>query len=242
MLLLRVPNPEGPPFEPGELFSSAEAGAWYDPSDVATLWKDTGGTDPVTAPGDAVARIDDKSGNGRHLTQDTVANRPTYQVDASDKSYLLFDGVDDYLALSWAQPLPFDRVSAVRQISWTVGRRIYAQGSSGLLLQRLSSPEITIHDGINDVVKTGDLALGANGIVTEKHVANAQMIAINNGSYVGGNAGANTMAGTFAVGAANGGSSASNIRIYGMLMREPLTDGEISKARAWLAGKAGVNL
>jgi hypothetical protein len=70
--------------------------AWYDPSDLTTLWKDTAGTDPVTADGDAVARIDDKSGNGYHWLQATAANRPLYKT-AGGLHWLLFDGVNDAL-------------------------------------------------------------------------------------------------------------------------------------------------
>lgn len=40
--------------------------AWYDPSDLSTLWSDTARTTPATVDG-LVRAIDDKSGNGRHL-------------------------------------------------------------------------------------------------------------------------------------------------------------------------------
>lgn len=240
MHVLRIPYPEAPPFDPAQLFSSNEAGAWYDPSDLATLWKDTAATDPVTAAGDAVARIDDKSGNGNHLMQSSAETRPTYQTDSAGNAYLSFDGSDDTLNVALALGYPFDRISAIQQIGWSLGRRILAHGPS-LLLQRLGSPQITIHDGINDVVRTSDLAVGTNGIVTERHVANAQQIAINNGQYVTGDAGASTPGATFSIGADPAGASASNIRCYGLLIRSgSLTDGEVSRVRAWLADKAGV--
>jgi hypothetical protein len=75
--------------------------AWYDPSDLSTMWKDTAGTDPVTADGDAVARIDDKSGNARHLTQGTAANRPLYKT-AGGLHWLQFDGTNDQLSVNSA--------------------------------------------------------------------------------------------------------------------------------------------
>lgn len=58
---------EAGPFDPANLFASNEAGAWYDISDLGTLWSDTAGTTPATVDG-LVRRIDDKSGNGNHLT------------------------------------------------------------------------------------------------------------------------------------------------------------------------------
>lgn len=75
---------------------SLSPAAWYDPSDLSTLWKDTAGTTPVTADGDAVARIDDKSGNGRHLLQATSGKRPLYKTSGG-LSWLQFDGSDDHL-------------------------------------------------------------------------------------------------------------------------------------------------
>ena len=70
-------------------------GAWYDPSDLTTVWQDAAGTTPATA-GDPVGRIDDKSGNGNHATQSTATARPTLQTSGG-LYYLDFDGVDDYL-------------------------------------------------------------------------------------------------------------------------------------------------
>ena len=81
------------------LFANDEQGAWYDPSDLTTLFQDTAGTTPVTTAGQTVARMDDKSGNGNHATQPTAAARPTYQTDGTYR-WLSFDGVDDTMGTS----------------------------------------------------------------------------------------------------------------------------------------------
>lgn len=52
--------------------------AWYDPSDLTTLFQDDAGTVPVTAPGQPVGRMLDKSGNGNHATWATATAKPTY--------------------------------------------------------------------------------------------------------------------------------------------------------------------
>lgn len=80
------------------MFGSGEQGAWYDPSDLSTMYQDAAGTIPVTAVGQPVGKILDKSGRGNHATQGTTTRRPTLQQDASGKYYLSFDGVDDYLS------------------------------------------------------------------------------------------------------------------------------------------------
>lgn len=70
-------------FSPLSLFAASEPGAWYDPSDLTTLFQDSAGTTPVTAAGQPVGRIKDKSGNGFHATQTTAEARPTYQADVT---------------------------------------------------------------------------------------------------------------------------------------------------------------
>lgn len=87
---------------PLSLFAAGEQGAWYDPSDLTvakvgwaaangtagfmtahpqhTLFQDAVGTTPVTALGQPVGRMLDKSGRGNHLTQATAAARPTLEA------------------------------------------------------------------------------------------------------------------------------------------------------------------
>ena len=50
-----------PVFSVASLFSDGEAGAWYDPSDLSTLFQDTAGTTPVTTSGQTVGLVLDKS-------------------------------------------------------------------------------------------------------------------------------------------------------------------------------------
>ncbi len=59
------------------MFGSGEQGVWYDPSDLSTMYQDAAGTIPVTAVGQPVGKILDKSGRGNHATQSTTASRPT---------------------------------------------------------------------------------------------------------------------------------------------------------------------
>jgi hypothetical protein len=49
------------PFDPRDLFSAGEQGAWYDPSDYSTLFTDSAGTTPVTAVEQFVGLMLDKS-------------------------------------------------------------------------------------------------------------------------------------------------------------------------------------
>ena len=60
------------------MFSRGEPGAWYDPSDMSTLFQDSAGSTPVTAVEQPVGRMLDKSGRGNHATQATTTKRPVY--------------------------------------------------------------------------------------------------------------------------------------------------------------------
>lgn len=93
----RVQSGTSKPFDPSSLFAAGEAGAWYDPSDLTTLFQDTASTTPVTTVGQSVALMKDKSPNGIHLAQSTSTSCPTLQQDANGNYFLLFDGVDDYM-------------------------------------------------------------------------------------------------------------------------------------------------
>jgi len=69
-------GPLAKPFSPLSLFAAGEQGAWYDPSDFTTMFQDSAGSTPVTAVGQSVGRILDKSGRGNHASQATAASRP----------------------------------------------------------------------------------------------------------------------------------------------------------------------
>lgn len=66
-------------FTPERLLEKGEQGVWYDPSDTTTLFQDSAGTTPVTASGQPVGLMLDKSGRGNHATQPTAASRPIYR-------------------------------------------------------------------------------------------------------------------------------------------------------------------
>ena len=62
-----------PVWSPADLFLEGEQGAWYDPSDLTTMFQDSLGTTPVTADGQPVGLILDKS-QGLVLGPELVTN------------------------------------------------------------------------------------------------------------------------------------------------------------------------
>jgi lysophospholipase L1-like esterase len=85
-------------FNPRSLFTAGSAGAWYDPSDFSTLFQDTAGTIPVTAAGQVVGKMLDKSGNGLDLVAPSNPLRPTLQV--VNGGYALVGAAAEYMTRS----------------------------------------------------------------------------------------------------------------------------------------------
>lgn len=74
--------------------------SWHDASDASTLYDATSGGSLVVADA-AVARFEDKSGNGYHLINATSAQRPLRKTSIQHShDCLLFDGTDDRLRSS----------------------------------------------------------------------------------------------------------------------------------------------
>ena len=85
-------------FSPASLFAGGTEGAWFDPSDIDTLFQVSDGTTPVTVATNPIGYFGNKSGNDIHATQATVARRLIYQT--SPKNHLLLF-TDIKKALVW---------------------------------------------------------------------------------------------------------------------------------------------
>lgn len=83
-------------FTPASLFVGGYAGAYFDISDIASLKQNSNGTGAVTADGDPVGYVADKSGNGKNIVQPTAGKRPIYRTSGG-LAWLDFDGVDDFI-------------------------------------------------------------------------------------------------------------------------------------------------
>ena len=81
---------------------------WYDLSDLTTLFQDSAGTTPVTALGQPIGRILDKSGAGNLAVQVTAGSRPLWQ-----RSFAAFDGVDDSWSTATIDFTSTDKVTVI---------------------------------------------------------------------------------------------------------------------------------
>ena len=75
-----------------KLFANNEQGFFYDPNDLSTMFQDAAGTVPVTASGQPVGLIRDKSGNNNHAFQLNSASRPILQQTPRFGNELVVNG------------------------------------------------------------------------------------------------------------------------------------------------------
>lgn len=146
------------------LFANNEKGVWYDPSDFSTMFQDAAGTTPVTAVGQPVGCILDKSGRGNHATQATATSRPTLQQDSGGRYYLLFDGVDDWLQTGSIDFTSTDKMTVV------AGVRKLSDAAVGIPLE-VGTDTGTVNGSFmlvypNDPSLTNTWRLGARGSAT----------------------------------------------------------------------------
>lgn len=246
-------------FSPSSLFAANEQGVWYDPSDLTTLFQDTAGTTPVTAAGQSVARINDKSGRGNNATQATAGNRPTYQVDGNGRGYLSFDGADDFLLTGTITP-------GVDKMQVFAGARKQSDAASAVIVEasisassnngamRLAAPfgaaaNYAYHSrGTVDAIPTsassfaspnlsiltglGDIS-GDSAILRINGSVAAQ-VTTDQGT-------GNYLAYPLYIGRRGGTSLAFNGRLYGLAVRygANLSSTQINQMEAWMNGKTG---
>ena len=149
-------------FLPSDLFAASEKGVWYDPGDITTLFQDTAGTIPVTASGQTVALMKDKSGNGIDATQSDATKRPTFNIyPDTDYGYLNFDGTNDFMVTG---NLTFAATS-VSTMTATVGVQVDTGATGSRIVIELGTDTSTSNGSfyITAPSTAGDHSFGLRG-------------------------------------------------------------------------------
>lgn len=243
------------------LFSASEPGAWYDPSDMSTLFQDSAGTVPVTDVEQPVGRILDKSGRGNHAFQATATSRPVLQQDASGRYYLSFDGVDD-----WMKTNSID-FTATDKMTVFAGVRNLASGNNQILAELSTSATTNngsfsvwapipftnasyayVSKGTTDAAAsaaanlypapTSNVFTGHGDIAGDlvRLRINGSQISQNTGDQGAGNYGNYPLF----IGRRGGQTNPFNGRIYSLIIRgAQSTEQQIASAEAWVNTKTG---
>jgi hypothetical protein len=250
-------------WSPLSLFESGEQGVWYDPSDFTTMFQDSAGTTPVTAVGQPVGKILDKSGRGNHATQATATARPVLQQDGNGKYYLAFDGVDDSMATAAVNFTSTDKISVFAGVRKLVD-------ITGILLELSANSNATNPGSIGvfapggntptfDFRTTGTTELNGGKsteaapvtrVLTSLHdiggtTSATELAARVNGveaslSYINGAGSGNFGNYPLYIGSRGGSSFHFNGRIYSLIVRGALSDAaQIAAAEAYVNSKTG---
>jgi hypothetical protein len=223
---------------------------WLDAADASTVYDATSGGNLVSNGG-AIARWNDKSGNGRNITQATSGNRPVFNTNALNGLSLVNCGSDDFLSSTATHNIGTTSVIAAvfrpntlatsDNLDFVTGGTagnnldthiLYRKGDTPVSLNLFSGNVLT---GTNPlVVNTPSLAIG---------VTNGSSSSIrHNGSVIAsGNAGAQAWNSGVLIGKSAATTSYVNAAYAEVvLISGPSTQNNIEKIEGYLAWKWGL--
>lgn len=248
-------------FTPAALFANSEAGVWYDPSDLTSMYQGRTGT-TAAAVDSPVGQLLDKSGNGNHAVAPTDAARPILR-ESGGLYYLEFDGTDDGLSVATFNMSSTDKLSIftgldkdsnssqiVCELSSTVGTNTgtFFVVSGEDLVARYNS----ISRGSASVIGTQSAKFTATGyapdtaIITAQHDISGDLSTIRRNGVAGTDGTADKGAGNFGsytlfIGSRNNSSLRFSGNLYGLVIRGALT-ADVTNIESWMAAKTGVTL
>lgn len=233
-------------FTPAVIFASGATGAWYDPSDLSTLFQDTAGTNPVTASGQTVALMLDKSGAGWHVQQATAASRPVFQ-ESGGLRWLDYDGVNDRLQppsarSPLAQPLTMWSAARLNTSPPAALRALYDSFTgTNRITTYVNTSGVLVSQGVG-TFGTQAMTSAADFVCSVRFDNTNSSQQVDNGSVVSGSIASAVSPDGFNVGSSQGARFWDG-RIYGIV----IAGGDQlaaygSQTKAWLAAKQGRTL
>jgi hypothetical protein len=229
----------------GGLFANGEQGAWYDPSDFSTLYQDSAGTTPVTAVGQPVGKMLDKSGRGNHATQPTAINRPVIQIDGNGKHYLAFNGTNSWMStgnFGLVQPTVMHIGLLASSVTTFVVDGLTLNSGSVIPALESSGNTTRLYGGSGDAYSAQALTLSIPHIITTTQNGNNSFVRLDKveGTHYTGAGMTSAMGGlTIGVGG-NGTSLFFNGNIYSLIVRGALSsNAQISSAETYANSKTG---
>lgn len=237
-------------FSPAALFAAGEVGAWYDPSDLSTLYQDDALTIPATSVDDPVGGIRDKSGRGNHAKQSTPTARPLLKQDANGRYYLQFDGTDDFLStenIAW--PGQYSAWAGVN-VSTNGSIQCIIDGDPGAgtrtpqYLRVSSTTPQSIAFASGDFTDSGSAITSGTNVMLSAFATTTTLDVRNNGASNGTTAISGTLASASTplyLGRYAGSATAfMNARLYAAVVRGAAsTAAEISSTDGWVNSKTG---
>ncbi|WP_166507150.1 LamG domain-containing protein [Frigidibacter mobilis] len=213
----------------------------------------------VTAAGQSVAVMRDKSGNGRHMVQASALSRPTYQTDGV-LHWLQFDGVDDSFgasAFNWGSDeatLVFGARKTLDTATGVLFESSAASTSSAGALAIFAPPAGALNAGNYDFRTKGttssDLRAGGyptpnSAVLTGLAKISTDLAKLRVNGVEAASSGSDQGTGAFGahpiyIGRRNNSIFPFQGRLYGAtLFNRVLTAPEILSTEAWISAKTG---
>ena len=146
------------------LFGSGQQGAWYDPSDMSTLFQDSAGTVPVTAVEQPVGRILDKSGRGNHASQATTTQRPVLSARVNLLTKTAFSGaavgVPGTAPTGWSSNFNTASITGVSSLGIDYAIQLTASAQRLFFAQSFSAASSTTYSLSCLVVENSGIPIG----------------------------------------------------------------------------------
>jgi hypothetical protein len=147
----------------------------------------------LTQAGGFASAWNDQIGTA-HLAQATGANQPAVQGDGS----LLFDGVNDTMAVAFANPQPYTVFAKCKVVTWVADKGIIdgkpSSGYAGIIDTSGVSPQVRMYSGAN-VGPSNDLAVGTYGVLQGVFNGASSVFQVDANTPITGDAGATVSVG-----------------------------------------------
>jgi hypothetical protein len=244
---------EGGGFSPSQLFSNGEAGAWFDPSDLTSMYQGRTGT-TAAAVGSPVGQLLDKSGNSNHAVAPSDAARPILRQSGS-LYYLEFDGVDDFLLTPNVPSLDFSSDFSLSLAMRFTGPTGFKAIAGKFVSNQQTGYDIGFSNGVPRwaVRGTSNIDTGTSGIGNQTNVDLALILSADptqasrevNGTRVdrAGTWTAVPATSGFAIGRrGSDGSSYASMRLHNLVLRGGALGADRERLRTYLGSKIGVTL
>lgn len=228
-------------YSPSKLFASGEQGIWLDPSDFTTMFQDSAGTTPVTADGQPVGLILDKSGNGNHASQATAAARPLYKTDGT-YHWLQFDGVDDSIVSSPFSSNIVDGVTNILGLSLIsiINQAVTYDGNANDSMQlynHLATGAQRVYAATSGSSTFATLTAGSKYVMTNQFNQASGFSRVNGSQFATSTGSVNTD--LIRIGRKLS-TSYNNIKLFGFISRViQLNSTEITDTETWVNRKTG---
>ena len=218
---------------------------WLDGADATSMFDATTGGSQVAA-GAAVARWQDKSGNGRHFVQSTASLRPILTASGRNgRSVVTFDATDDFMQSASTHTIP-------QPATWFFAYKTPAALAAAWSLTDATADRVHVYSGSgsNILMFAGATQFTVEATITADQwrigtysFAGASSTGRTNGAVsAAGAAGTNAADGTLMLGANAGGNAPLRSQIAeAILFSGSLSPADRARVEAYLAAKWGIS-